>query len=333
MLNNPGSIGNLERLVILRSFSGFADLPPAEMAAMARYTRTRYFPRGTVLQREGERPKNVYFIADGAIEMRRHGHEFVTMRARDTAGGLAYLARDEDTPSLTCIEDTVALVLPTEDMEDLFEDNFTFLLLVMRALGRGIIEMRRLLGKDAGFEAPQPGPPMASEELDLVERIFFLRKTISFAQSRIEAIAQLARNSKVVRLPAGSVLWKEGDAPHQFLFPASGVIRATTQDGQSFAFGAGSAVGGLDWFANQPRWFTAAVEQDLVAIEISAEEFIDLLEDSYDLARDFLAVMAQGLTFMYELVAGHKPGSSFHGDRPLKHISHDGLEIDLEQLK
>jgi len=323
MLDNPASIGQLERLVILRSFSGFAELPPAEMASMARHARTRFFPRGTILQREGERPRFVYFIADGAIRMRRHGHDFITMGPRDTAGGLSYLARDEDTPSLECIEDTVALVLPTDDMEDLFEDNFTFLLLVMRSISRGIIETRQVLGPTAGFEPSDPGEAPDAKRLDLVERIFFLRKTISFAQTRIEAIAHLARSAEEIRLPAGAPLWNEGDEPRQFLFPVSGVIRAHNEAGQEFTFGAGSAVGGLDWFASQPRWFSAEVAHDLVAIEINAESFIDLLEDSYELARDFLAVMAQGLTYMYELAAGHSPGTSFHGDRPLNRITHD----------
>jgi CRP-like cAMP-binding protein len=296
---------NIERLMVLRTFAGFATLTPSEIGVMAAQTRKRFFPAGTIISEEGAPPRSIHFIVDGEIELSRHGHKLRSYDARSAVGGLNALARDLDTPRMLASQDTVTLEISTDDMEDVFEDNFGIVIGVMRAITRGILEMRAELGKDAGYHDDGENAKCPARPLDLVERIFFLRKTIAFARTRIEALAQLARNAEEIRLDAGTVLWREGDQPDQIIFPICGRVKATTEVGQEFYFRPGGTFGGLDSMAQRERWFTAEVDEYLIGLRFDREIFLDVLEDHYEMARDFMGLLAANLLGLLEQAAGH----------------------------
>lgn len=299
-------ITNVERVVMLRSFAGFAGLPPTELAVMAQHMERRYYPAGAVLAREGERVTTIHFIVAGAVEVHQHGHFLDRFGTRSAVGGVSYLARQPRGPEIMATEDTVTLDISTDDMEDLFEDNFTMVVSVLRAIARTILERRRSMDAGGGFPTEPDGVSSCpARPLDLVERIFFLRKTINFARTRIEALAQLARHAVELRVPAGTVLWNEGDRPDRVLFPVCGWVAADNLSGQRFVLGEGSSVGGVDGLADEPRWFTATAATDLVALQLPNELFLDVLEDDYEMARDFMASMAASLLDLMERASGH----------------------------
>jgi len=305
MLARDRTLSNVERLMLLRSFSGFADMSPAELASMAEYTRRRFFRAGEVISPAGQPVRSIHFIIKGAAEVSRHGYALRTMLARETVGGLGWMARDAAPPHVCAVKDTITLEIDGEDLEDLFEDNFGIFFRSLRAVARNILELRRARGAGAGYQASRDQPvECPARPLDLVERIFFLRRTLLFAQSRIEALAQLSRNADEVRLEAGTVLWREGEEPRELLFPICGRVRGSTADRQQFWFHGGSSIGGLDNLAGQRRWFTAEVDRPLVGLRFDTEIFLDVLEDHYPLARDFLGMLARGLLELYEQQAG-----------------------------
>jgi len=303
------AIGSVERLMILRTFAGFAQLDPAQISVLARYTRTRFFAAGAVIAQEREPTTSIHFLVSGEVELHRHGHLLGRFRERDVVGGLNALARDPDTPKMVATRDTVTLQMRTDDMEDVFEDSFSIALAVTRGIARGIIDLRLGLGPDAGFvedEAEKIECP--ARPFDLVERIFFLRKSMMFAQTRIEALAQLARHAEEVRLDPGTVVWREGDEPAALYFPICGRARGHSSRGHEFTFGYGSSFGGLDNLAERPHWYTAEVDEYMVALRFDREIFLDVLEDNAEMARDFLGVIAAGLLGLRERAAGHTVG-------------------------
>jgi len=302
---SPQLLANIERLMVLRTFAGFATLSPSEVGVMAELTRKRFYPAGTIISSEGAPSRSIHFIVDGEVELKRHGHTLEKFGPRSAVGGLNSLARDPDTPEILALEDTVTLEILTEDMEDVFEDNFEILVNVTRAVARGIMQLRRELGGEAGFDQDGESAVCPARKLDLVERIFFLRKSIAFANTRIEALAQLARNAKEVRLPAGTVLWNEGDDSDRLMFIICGTVKCSTASGQEFTFRGGGSIGGIDTLADEPRWYGANVTDGLVALEFDREIFLDVLEDHHEMARDFVGVLAAGVIALMERRAGH----------------------------
>jgi CRP-like cAMP-binding protein len=154
--------------------------------------------------------------------------------------------------------------------------------------------LRRRLGPEAGFAPPDgPNPVRPVGKLDLVEKIFFLRRTMSFARTRIEALADLAQESNELVVPKGRQIWSAGDVADIVVMPVSGIIDCVSEDGkQTFGFGPGSIIGGLDSFAGEPRWFTASARTALRALSIEAQTLLDVVEDNMEMTTDMLRVFA-----------------------------------------
>ncbi len=80
-------LANVERLMVLRTFTGFATMSPAEVGVLAEHTRKRFFPKGSVIAREGDPSRSIHFIVDGEVELSRHGHTLETFGPRSAVGG------------------------------------------------------------------------------------------------------------------------------------------------------------------------------------------------------------------------------------------------------
>jgi CRP-like cAMP-binding protein len=301
-------VGQVERLLILRTFPGFADLEPELVAVLADHTRERFFPRGTHLLQAGEPLDQIHFIVQGRVEMLRHGEPYREMGPKSAIGGLAALANDPYGYDVIALEDTITLEERVEDAIDIFEDHFPIMKGVMRAFAREVMRARRHANDTAGFvDTNDAGPTLPRDTLDLVERMALIRDTMAFARSRVDAVAELASEAKELRVPAGETLWVEGDPPGDMIILFSGIVECTTEEGQRFRFGPGDVVGVLDGMANEPRWFTATVLRDLVGLKISIESMYDIFEDNFDIAMDLLQGMAESLMSMFDAKAGLAP--------------------------
>jgi hypothetical protein len=211
------------------------------------------------------------------------------------------LAGDELGYDCIALDDMVTLALSVEDSQDIFEDHFVLLKRVLRGTSREVIESRRKLGPTAGFGPVAEPIAFPDRPFDLVERMAFLRKTFSFGDSEIDAIADLARDVQEVHLPKGEVLWDIGDRSTYFLLPLRGVVDCRAKDpDQRFQLGPGGSVGSIDAMADERRWFRAEVAEDLVAFRIDLELLLEVLEDHFTMAMTFLRGMATGILHLYD---------------------------------
>lgn len=298
-------VGRFERLLILRSFPAYADMPPDRLLPTAEYTRERFFPKGAYLTRYRTPAEVMHFIVRGRVETRRGERHIGTFGERDVVGGLTLLAQDPDGMDTIALEDTITLELHGDDAQEIFEDDYGMLRNIYRALSHGILETRRQLGETGGYSREiAPSPTCPARPLDLVERMAFLRRAMLFAQDRVEAIANLALESREVRLGDGAPLWREG-APtsEHFYHIVCGAVEGRSASGASFVFGPGDAVGALDAFAEVPRWYTASSRDGLVALRIERETFLDILEDDFDIAIEFSRALARNLLALREKAA------------------------------
>ena len=247
----------------------------------------------------------VHYVVRGEVEIIRHGKSVRTMGPRTVVGGIAALAEDEMSYDCIARQDTVTLEVSNDDGQEIFEDHFWYLKRALEGTGGEVLEARRQLGPSAGFGEVGPALICPDRPLDLVEKMAVLRKMMSFADSQIDAIADLAREAQEVRYKEGEVLWEVGDKGGYFLMPLCGAVTCSAQDPeQEFRLGPGDSIGLLDAVSGEPRWFRAVADEDIVAFRIGTEEMFDVLEDHFGMAMSMLRGMATGMLRMYDLKAG-----------------------------
>src|SRR5262249_11285446 len=254
------------------------------------------FPKGEALLHEGEPPAAMYFPVEGRVHLSRGGRVLGHARPGLAVAPFHVLARDAQGVGAVAEADTVALELSTDTPVEIFDENFAILNHVIREVCRQIIDqVVKVPGAVALLSAQVPAAVMPPGELDLVERIFFLRRSPVFTNASISALAQLSRGLTEVRLAPGTRLWREGEATGWATLMVSGSVRCTSSRGHDFAAGAGVPLGALDAVAQVPRWFDAVTEAPVVALQGSMQMLVDVFEDNFNMAMEYLAVMSRWL--------------------------------------
>jgi len=304
MPTNPPTVGTVERILSLKRIPILAGLSPEDLAVVAEHGRERFFPKGSVLLREGEPIPALYAVLDGRVHLARKGRKLGHVTSAEFVGGAGIFARDPEGLSATAETDTLALELDADATLEIFEDHFPILHHVLREVCRWLLDLvGRLPSSLYGDIFPRFEAPIApAGDLDLVERILFLRQVSPFAQSSINALAELSRGMAEVSLPAGTRLWEEGEASGTVLLLVSGTIACTARGGEAtFTTGPGAPLGAVESMAERPRWYTAVTETKVTALQGSIEGLIDVFEDNFDMAMDYLAVMARAQIRLLEL--------------------------------
>ncbi|MFK7999720.1 MAG: cyclic nucleotide-binding domain-containing protein [Polyangiales bacterium] len=286
----------IDRVIALRSFPGYALLPLDDVDGLASAARDRVAKAGEYLFREGEIPTQVFFITGGRLETRRKGQVVRDFVAGNAVGGLAALGNTRHPYDCVAVEDTTLIVLNTEHLTDIFEEHFQIIRAVLSAMSGQVLDLRQSIGAEGGYELttwkPDGAPP---PRMNLIERLAFLRSGMQFAGSRLEALADLARQCDEVRLEAGDVLWREGEHAESFVVIAWGAVRTQALSGVEARFGPGDVVGFLGPFSGRPRWYTATAETPLVGLRLSSEVLLDVCEDHTELALEMIRTVATGL--------------------------------------
>jgi CRP-like cAMP-binding protein len=284
----------VQRSLILKTFPGFSALAGSELAVLAAVTRERFFARGEVML-EPERPVTaMYLVVEGRVQSYLSGQPSQIFGPRSAVGGLAALTRDPRGAHAVALDDVVALEMDPEDMVDVFEDHFEITIGVIGALARGLRELQMKLGGGAAIDGREFPDFDTGHRLNLVDKMFCLTRSTSFADSSIEAVAELAEGADEIRAIAGEPLWRHGDPADFSLMIVSGEVEATPPDDAAFRFGSGWVVGGLDSLGGLPRWYDLAVGSDLVALRLRRAILFDVLEDHPDMALELLRGLARG---------------------------------------
>ena len=288
--------GPVERLLYLKRMPLLSMLSGTQLGLVADQMGERFFAKGSVLLREGEAPPALYFPIEGRVHLASRGRTLGHAGPGLAVGPFHVLARDERGLGAVAETDTLALELRAETIVDIFEDHFAILHHVIREVSRQIVEhVVKVPEAVSLLPKPREGPATPARELDLIERIFFLRKTSVFTKPSISALAQLARGLTEVRLPAGSRIWREGESTGWGSLVVSGTVRCTSSHKHDFLVGPGGTLGTTDAIAGLPRWFDAVTETPVVALQTNMQYLIDVFEDNFSMAIDFLSVQSRWL--------------------------------------
>ncbi|MFT5355277.1 MAG: CRP/FNR family cyclic AMP-dependent transcriptional regulator [Polyangiales bacterium] len=286
----------IDRVIALRSFPGYGSLSLDAVDGLASAAEDRHVTTGEYLFRAGEVPAEVFFITSGRVETRKSGQVIRDFTTGSAVGGLAALGDNLHGYDCVAVEDSTLIVLKMTHMTDIFEEHFQIIRAVLSAISGQMLDLRQAVGPDGGYgettwEPDGPPPP----RMNLIERLALLRGGMQFAGSRLEALADLARQCDEVRLEAGDVLWREGEPAESFVFVVWGAIQAEGAGGVVARFGPGDVVGFLGPFSGRARWYTAKAETDVVGLRLSSEVLLDVCEDHTELALEMIRTLARGL--------------------------------------
>lgn len=287
----------IDRLIYLRGLPDLAKVDGGELAILAQHARERFFAASSQLLRQGERPDAMHFIVEGQVDVSRDGIVHQTCKSPHSVGFIPLLARNPEGVAAVAAVDTLTLEIPGPQMLELVEDNFNFLLAVLRGLSEQLgttqrdLELRGLLERSEPQEGPYPEEP-----LDMVQRLTRLRRG-PYVSVNLEPLIEMSRFTEEIRAEPGEVLWREGDAAEYGLTIIHGIVRCTSSDGRrAFRMGNDSVLGYLDANARLPRAYDAVTETRLVALKGTTESYHDILEDHQEVGVAFVTFMANIIT-------------------------------------
>jgi CRP-like cAMP-binding protein len=291
----------VERVLFLRKIPIVGSLSAAELGLVAEYMRERRLSRGTHLFRPGDPAAANYYVVRGRVRYLRDGRLLGRVGPGAGLGGLAVLAGSDDRGEAVAETDTVVLELSAESIREIFEDHFAIFHHVLREMSRALLDLLVKRPQWVVRLPPAPPPfPTPARELDLVERILFLRRVAPFTRASINALAELSRGLYEVRFDSGTRLWEPGDPAKWVFLVVEGRVRGAHPSGFEFSFGPSEAVGVLEAAAEAPRWYGAVAEGPVTALSGEIEGLLDVLEDNTDMGLDYLAVVARWFTSILE---------------------------------
>ena len=288
-------VSPFERALYLKRVEPLSELSADHLAVVAQQIEERWFNRGTVIQEAGDPVRSFHIVVEGRVQVRGGEHGDGSVGPDETLGLLSLLARAPEGLEAVADVDTRTLEIHSDDLDEVFEDHFSILYNEIRSLACRSLEERMKIVNGTHL-APREGMhPPPERELDLVERVQLLRAGPIFGKANMDALLGLANRLKEVRFEAGETLWDTGDASGFMYALVDGRVRCTLPDGRWFTTGTGYPLGNLESQCGAPRWYEAVTDTPVVALRNSTDDFVDMLEDHFETAREFLAAMAAGL--------------------------------------
>src|SRR5262245_52017385 len=309
-MSSPAPAAPFGRILALRRLPALDGLPTPELAVIAEQMRERSFPRGSGLLREGEPVPAIYLLLEGRVHISRHGVVLGHAGPGAAVGGVGIFSRDPEGIQAVAETDAVALELSAEDCAEIFEDHFPILQNVLRETCRQLI--RTWQRHPAGLSIGQSRTPAvyaaaataSPGELDLVERILILRRGAPFGRSSLNALAELSRAMAEVRFDPDVTLWNEGEPSGPLYLLVAGQVSCSGSGGVALAAGPGTALGVAESMAEWPRWYTAVTATPVTLLHGTVDGMLDVFEDNFDMAMDYLAAISRHQMRLLEQAAG-----------------------------
>jgi CRP-like cAMP-binding protein len=275
----------LRRLLALRHVPELVGATLAELATLAENLDEVVLPAGTLVGDPGQRLPALHVVVDGQLAAAGGA----CWGPHRMFGAVEILADRPPAERVHAAVDTTALRLGGNAFEELLEDNFGMLILVLRDLA----------GRLAPFApVPRAAPaarPLASDPLDMVERLIALRGQLPFATGRLQALASLAQASEERRWPAGATMVRAGATADAVLVLLDGTVAVRAADGAVTLRGPGDAIGGLEALAGTRHAATVEAVTATRALASGSGAVLDVIEDHTDLGLAMIQVIASAL--------------------------------------
>ncbi|HSO32243.1 MAG TPA: cyclic nucleotide-binding domain-containing protein [Labilithrix sp.] len=282
-----------ERMLHLTQIPVGAALPAPVLRVIAAHLHERTFPPGAFLMRRGEPIDGLHLLTDGGVSLVRDGSLLGELDAPQTLGFLGILARQEGPYDAIAKTEVRAFELETDTLLELFEDHFELLAATLRYLAERLYHDMQELPREALGIAPVDLGVIPERPLDLVEKVLYLRTTTGLTEANVNALAIVARQMQEVRVAAGARFWSIDDPGERVLFIVRGSVLCQAANGREFRYGPGTGAGGIEAVARKPRWYGITAETDVVGLIGHIDDLMDIFENQFRMAMDFVAMLAR----------------------------------------
>jgi len=147
-------LSTVERVIVLKSLSMFAETPDEALAELAELLQEIFVQPGDVIVREGETGDSLYIIVDGKVEVVDDNRILNQLEARAVFGELSMLDSSPRTATVRALEETSLLRLDQISFYEIMSDYVevamgTIQLLTrnLRARTGDVMELSRMLGQ------------------------------------------------------------------------------------------------------------------------------------------------------------------------------------------
>jgi hypothetical protein len=185
------------------------------------------------------------------------------------------------------------LTVRAADWLGLLEDSSGLARRVVSRMASGVHALRLRPAPFGGFDDPVAGAPVAPEPLNLVDRILLLEQVPLLARAGAQPLVLLAELAEEVRAAAGELVLPRLPGEKQLVIVAAGEVAAPLADPERLArFGPVSLVYGAGALG-APSESPARAVTDTGAIAIALEDYFDVMEEHFALARSALMAISE----------------------------------------
>jgi len=275
----PGTA--VELMLALKTVAPFSSLPPDDLALLVERAKPRIFASGDVLVERGAPVGSIHLVLKGRLAEERGGQQWAIREPYEVVGGVDALSETDADVAVRAEGPARTLELDCSVLLDICHDRFEVLVTVATGVAAmAIAAQQRLGGTGARRDVVDAGTVDGeARELNLAERIVFLRSVPVLHDTPVVTLAGVAAASTQVTVDAGTTLWKVGDPSDHILLVVCGLLDCTAAEGPRSRRGPRDAAGVLDALALVPRWYQATAATRVVALRASLPDVLDVLED------------------------------------------------------
>lgn len=278
---------NAQKILELRSLTIFRHAPSPVIGGAAALLQDREYRKGERIQATGEVVPQILFLREGRALVDRPEGALELMAPAHL--GLYYaLSQLPSQASVTASTNVRAFTLDMADLVDLFEDHFPLLRSAIREVARqSLSENEGRLDFQIAFAKSRQKSIGQKVDLDLVDRLVFLRRIFAFPHVSVDAVASVARQMKTTTYAPGRRIWKKGDPAVDLLIVIAGDVELVI-DAERRTLEGGGPLGGLETFAQAARWYDLVAKTETRVLSTSYDSVVDMFEEHVDMGTDLL---------------------------------------------
>ena len=297
----PTSDERLKRIsrdVFLGAFGQMGDLEDRVVARVAAIMDEDTFKPGETIFAEGDAPRALYLMHDGAIRMSRNNGATWRVEGRWALGLHAAILQEPHTTTAIAETPLRLLRFPASAWLDMLEDSFA---LTSRVIG---FTSRVVAGLEERIPSLPPNVPSPKRVSTLVDKLAFMLDVRMLRGAGVQALADLATVAREVTYEAGDVVHAPAAERRELAFVAAGeVVARNLQVSATRKYVARDLVCGAAAFGPAAFRWEATAASDVRALVVPVDAWFDAMEEHFDLARAALSALAARRQLLIEHLA------------------------------
>ncbi len=131
--------------------------------------------------------------------------------------------------------------------------------------------------------------------LSTIEKVLFLKSVDLFSQIPGEELAQIAEVVREVNFAKGEVIISQGDIGDRLYLIIDGKVKVMVDGRQVAELGERECFGEMSILDAEPRSASVIAESDVVLLELSQEDFYQMINERPEIAQGIIKVLTHRL--------------------------------------